>query len=130
TPEPGATETPPSATPADEGGDTPTPEASETPTDSIEETATPEPTCTPAPAPAALATGGAGTGMPAAAVEALNQIRTNSGRTALSPNSTLAEAATQYARSMAEQSFFSHDGQDGSSPEGRIVAAGYGGRFM
>jgi uncharacterized protein YkwD len=67
--------------------------------------------------------------MPAAAVAALNQVRTNSGRTALTPNPTLTEAANRYAQTLAEQHYFGHDGRDGSSPQGRIIAAGYAGSF-
>jgi uncharacterized protein YkwD len=67
--------------------------------------------------------------MQAGAIAAVNQVRTNSGRNALTVSGTLTEAANRYAQSMAEQGFFGHDGKDGSSPQSRIVAAGYGGSF-
>jgi uncharacterized protein YkwD len=44
-------------------------------------------------------------------------------------NSTLASASTDFARYMATANFFSHNGLNGSTPEGRVDAAGYTGNW-
>jgi uncharacterized protein YkwD len=59
----------------------------------------------------------------------LNQQRASAGAPPLRVNGTLASAANNYARLMADRNFFSHDGIDGSSPSSRVSASGYAGRF-
>jgi uncharacterized protein YkwD len=59
----------------------------------------------------------------------LNLVRKNNGRSELRLNALLTAAANKYARFMAERNFFAHDGVDGSTPQGRVVAAGYSGDF-
>lgn len=44
---------------------------------------------------------------------------------ALSWNTTLLQAATVHAIDMANNNYFSHTGQDGRSPDQRVLAAGY-----
>ena len=76
--------------------------------------------------------------LPAQALQILNAYRTSNDRAALTPNANLAAAASSYARLMADTSWFvdyvryvrdPHDGPDGSSPQSRIAASGYTGRF-
>ena len=76
--------------------------------------------------------------LPAQALQILNAYRTSNDRAALTPNANLTAAASSYARLMADNSWFvytrdhgldPHDGPDGSSPQSRIAAAGYTGRF-
>jgi uncharacterized protein YkwD len=62
-------------------------------------------------------------------VSLINATRTQAGLPALKVNATLTASATAYARLMADRNFFSHDGIDGSSPQSRIKASGYAGRF-
>jgi uncharacterized protein YkwD len=59
----------------------------------------------------------------------LNGVRTGQGMGALSSNSALSAAATNYAAYMGSANFFGHFGPDGSSPRSRIAAAGYGGGY-
>ncbi len=126
-----------SATPSTAGTATPVP--SGTPTTSATPavtgtpgTATPGPTGTPSVAVAALSAPSGD--LPGDALKILNDTRKAQGLPALRPNSNLAAAAAAYARLMADNSWFvysrdPHDGPDGSSPDQRIAAAGYAGRF-
>ena len=59
----------------------------------------------------------------------VNATRTQAGLPALKVNGTLTSSANAYAKLMADRNFFSHDGIDGSSPQSRIKASGYAGRF-
>ena len=59
----------------------------------------------------------------------LNEGRASLGLSQLRPNATLASVASSYARYMATANFFSHNGIDGSTPEGRIDASGYTGNW-
>ena len=62
-------------------------------------------------------------------VTLVNATRTQAGLPALKVNGTLTSSANAYAKLMADRNFFSHDGIDGSSPQSRIKASGYAGRF-
>lgn len=96
-------------------------------------TATPAQTGTPSVAAVAALAAPSGD-LPGDAVKILNETRKAQGLPALRLNSNLAAAAMAYARLMADNSWFvysrdPHDGPDGSSPDRRIAAAGYPGRF-
>jgi uncharacterized protein YkwD len=104
---------------------TPTPVPTVTPTVAatpVAVTVTPPPATSggPAVSPAVLA---------AEALRAVNQARTSSGRAALRQNQTLTAAAERYARYLAENNFFAHNGLDGSTPQSRVTASGYAGSF-
>lgn len=103
----------------------------------------PAPTSSPAPAPAsagaplsATCTPGVS---PAEALARLNEIRAQPrtcGTTAyaaappLQWNAALAEAAEAHSADMAGKRYFSHTGQDGSTPASRAQAAGYPSSFV
>ena len=59
----------------------------------------------------------------------INATRTQAGLPALKINATLTASANSYAKLMADRNFFAHEGIDGSSPQSRIKASGYAGRF-
>jgi uncharacterized protein YkwD len=67
--------------------------------------------------------------MSAEVIRLINEYRVSNGRNPLAANASLNAAAGGYARLLGEWNFFGHDGLDGSSPQSRIAAAGYGGRF-
>jgi uncharacterized protein YkwD len=67
--------------------------------------------------------------MAAEVIKLLNAVRAGRGLNALRPNPTLSASAAAYAKLMAERNFFGHYGPDGSSPQSRIAAAGYTGRY-
>ncbi len=73
--------------------------------------------------------------MAADVIQILNSYRTSQGLPALRANATLSADAAAYARLMADYSWFlnyrsdPHTGPDGSSPESRAAASGYGGRW-
>ena len=81
----------------------------------------------PPPTPAAAVTAPADPGAEALAI--LNDYRTRQGLSPLRYEGSLAAAAANYARLMADNGWFGHDGPDGSTPQSRIAAAGYSGRF-
>jgi len=90
--------------------------------------AAPPPTATPGPpavAPTALPIGD----LTGQALSILNDYRKRSGISALQVNARLSAAANSYAKLMADSHWFGHQGPDGSSPQGRIAAAGYKGQF-
>jgi uncharacterized protein YkwD len=107
TPEPEDTPTPEPPT------ETPTPED---PTETPEPSATPEPTVDPATYPHVF-------------LDLLNQHRVDNLIPALQFNETLAASATAYAEFMASNGFFGHYPPNGSTPAGRIEAAGFGGQY-
>ena len=78
---------------------------------------------------AAAAAGTTGGDMGSQEVSLVNQTRTQAGLPALKVNGTLSASANAYAKLMADRNFFGHDGIDGSSPQSRIKASGYTGRF-
>lgn len=55
----------------------------------------------------------------------LNTIRADKGLKPLRICTSLTRAAQNYARNMATQNFYSHNGKDGSTPSQRIERAGY-----
>ena len=55
----------------------------------------------------------------------LNTIRADKGLQPLKLCSSLNKAAQNYARDMATQNFYAHEGKDGSTPAQRIQNAGY-----
>ncbi len=63
------------------------------------------------------------------ALAILNDYRRRSGLPPLAANPRLGAAANAHSRLMAEANWFGHQGPDGSSPQGRIIAAGYRGQF-
>jgi len=99
TPEAIATEEPPA--------DTPTPE---------EPTATPEPTVD-------------SSAYPGEMLALLNQVRVERGLSALQFDATLSRSAMAYAQYMATTNFFGHYPPNGSTPSGRIAAAGFTGQY-
>jgi uncharacterized protein YkwD len=99
TPEAAATDVAPS--------DTPTPE---------EPTATPEATVDSSAYPGEL-------------LVLLNQAREARGLAALQLDSTLSQSAMGYAQYMATNNFFGHYAPNGSTPSGRIAAAGFTGQY-
>lgn len=103
-----------SSTPA--AGSTVTADATATPAAE----GTPRPTATPPPQNADLA---------AELVKQINDFRAGRGLPALRVNPQLTAAAAAYARYMADANFFSHTGPDGSTPQSRLAAAAYAGRF-
>ncbi len=116
-------------TPAPAPEDTPTPTntatasavpAAESPTPAPP-SATPSATATVPPAPAP--------DFPETLIALLNQIRTDRGLSTLRIVPALAQAAQGYAIYMAENNYsnqyFSHIGLDGSTPNSRMIAAGY-----
>ena len=103
-----------------------TPDATTTPEPAVTVTPTPDPDTTPGANGAATRSAAE---LTEEATAAVNQVRVRSGRGELQENATLAAAAETYARYMAEGNFFAHDGLDGSTPQGRLVTAGYTGRF-
>ena len=78
---------------------------------------------------AAAAAGSASGDMSSQEVSLINATRTQAGLPALRVNATLSASANAYARLMGERNFFSHNGLDGSTPQSRIKASGYAGRF-
>ncbi|HEY7270593.1 MAG TPA: CAP domain-containing protein, partial [Dehalococcoidia bacterium] len=127
---PEATSTPrPGQTPVTPGAGTATPATTMTPPTTltlVARTATPGTTATVTSVQAATVSGG---DMGAQTVAALNAYRAQQGLPALRTSGTLTLAASNYAKLMADRNYFGHDGPDGSSPSGRMAAAGYGGRF-
>ncbi len=119
-----ATATPSSARTLAFGADG-TPVGTTTVTVTPDATATPQP---PAAATAVASTGGTSAGGDVnELLRLLNEARAGIGLSPLRPNSTLAGVAGSYARTMAISNFFSHNGLDGSTPEGRVDASGYSG---
>jgi uncharacterized protein YkwD len=55
----------------------------------------------------------------------VNAERTSRSLPALTEEPRLDTAAITYARTMRDKDFFAHEGLDGSTPHGRIIAAGY-----
>ncbi len=107
-----------------------TPNATGTVTGTVTATSTPDP-LQPSPTVVATPTGD----FPTQAFKILNDARVGKGLQPLTLNASLAKAAAGYACLMGDKSWFvnyatsPHDGPDGSSPESRIAAAGYTGRF-
>jgi len=60
---------------------------------------------------------------------ALNSLRASRGLPALTASGALNADAAGYARYMGTADFFGHYGPDGSSPQSRMRAAGYGGSY-
>jgi len=58
-------------------------------------------------------------------LSSLNTMRADKGLKPLKLCSTLNKAAQDYAREMATQNFYAHEGKDGSTPGERIQSAGY-----
>lgn len=97
---------------------TPSPAASASPTATVSPTAgTPVPYGTPSAAQSAEA------------VRLVNELRVAQGQKALTVNGTLTTSANAFAKLMAESNQFGHLGPDGSTPQGRVTASGYKGRF-
>jgi uncharacterized protein YkwD len=80
--------------------------------------------------PAAILAATASDALAEETVRLINEARTAGGRRTLTVDASLTAAANAYARLMAERDWFGHNGPDGSTPEGRIAAAGYAGRFQ
>ena len=59
----------------------------------------------------------------------VNQSRTDNGIPALQMDAALTAAAMAYAKFMATSGFFGHYPPDGSTPAGRIAAAGFTGQY-
>lgn len=97
---------------------TPVPSAlpSPVPTPTATPTSVPSPTPTSGSAPASLL---------AAILEQTNAERSTAGLGQLNQNSLLEQAAQAHAQDMAQNSYFSHTGQNGSTPGTRITATGY-----
>ena len=55
----------------------------------------------------------------------LNEVRSDAGAPAVTPEPRLAAAAERHAEDMAARGFISHDGSDGSTPQDRVTDAGY-----
>jgi uncharacterized protein YkwD len=118
--EPTEVETTPEAVEDEPTSEPPTEEpATEEPT----EVPTEEPTATPEPSsdPAAYA---------AEFLTLLNQYRTENGLPALQFDATLTASAMGYAEYMGTNDFFGHYPPDGSTPSGRIAAAGFEGQYQ
>jgi uncharacterized protein YkwD len=93
-------------------------------------TATPEGTPGPSPTTASRPVGD----LAAEAVKVLNDYRVSVGKAPFQVNPNLSAAAAAYAKLIADRSWFncgcdSHDGPDGSSPQSRLAAAAYTGRW-
>jgi uncharacterized protein YkwD len=118
--------TPAGDAPTPEGSPDPnaTPDAAGTPTVTETPSPTPEPTATPQP----VVTNVNGSFI-AEFVILLNAQRTGRGMTALAFNDTLSGGATEYAGYMGTGGFFGHYAPDGSSPDSRVIATGYGGAY-
>ena len=58
-------------------------------------------------------------------LSSLNTMRADKGLKPLKLCSTLNKSAQDYAREMATQNFYAHEGKDGSTPGERIQIAGY-----
>jgi uncharacterized protein YkwD len=86
---------------------------------------------TPTPGPVALAAQGSAVdaGQGDELLRLLNAERAKLGLSQLSANPQLAAAASGFAQYMATANFFAHNGPDGSRPESRVGAAGYGGSW-
>ncbi len=56
--------------------------------------------------------------------QSINQVRQNENLQPLKHNEKLAQVARNYSRQMAENNFFSHTGDDGSTLQDRVRAAG------
>jgi uncharacterized protein YkwD len=96
-----------------------TPEATGTPgTPTVTSTASPQPT-------AGVPTSDFG----AQVVNLVNEYRVANGRSRLTPDAYITTASNNYAKLMGTSNTFGHTGPDGSSSEGRMSAAGYGGDF-
>ncbi len=67
---------------------------------------------------------------PGEIVSLINKARTNAGLSALTVNAQLGSAAQGHSIDMACFSLLSHSGSDGSTPQQRASAAGYGGSFV
>ena len=116
---PPATALPGAATAGVTGTTSATPSVTGTPASTTSATAvlTPTPESTPTPAPPSAS--------PTEALQLLNALRSQSGLSALTANASLETAASNYARYLAQNNFFGHDGLDGSNPQSRAKAAGY-----
>jgi uncharacterized protein YkwD len=121
-------------TPPATGTGTATPGTSVTPvttgTPAATATATPRGTPGPSPTTASQPVGD----LAAEAVKVLNDYRVSVGKAPFKVNPNLSAAAASYAKLMADRSWFNcgcdpHDGPDGSSPQSRVAAAGYTGRW-
>jgi uncharacterized protein YkwD len=66
---------------------------------------------------------------PSEIVNLINNARTSAGLPALTVDSRLASAAQSHSIDMACYGLLSHSGSDGSTPQQRIAAAGYGATF-
>ena len=58
-------------------------------------------------------------------LSSLNTLRADKGLRPLKLCNSLTKAAQNYAKDMATQNFYSHEGKDGSTPADRIRSAGY-----
>ena len=58
-------------------------------------------------------------------LSSLNTMRADKGLKPVKLCSTLNKSAQDYAREMATQNFYAHEGKDGSTPGERIQSAGY-----
>ena len=67
---------------------------------------------------------------PGEIISLINKARTGAGLPALTVNAQLASAAQGHSIDMACFSLLSHSGSDGSTPQQRASAAGYGGSFV
>jgi uncharacterized protein YkwD len=127
-----ATETPePTSVPETPVTTTATREAVPTPTPAA---LAPQPTALPASAATPLPAGSHSSEMSAQAVSVLNDYRDSLGLRPLTVDPQLTLAADRYAKLMADTNWWScrcdvHTGPDGSSPGGRLAAAGFTGRF-
>ena len=104
---------------------TPTPTATATPTPT--ETTTPASSTTPAATSTATLVPGGVTA--SEALRILNETRVSSGRPPLTDSAVLSAMAEDYARYMATQDFFGHEGLDGSTAQSRFNASDYEGQF-
>jgi len=111
---------------------TPRPTQTPAPTEAPDGEAAPAETPTPAPESTVAAEPTPVPIDPAEVIALLNAYRTSRGLSALRVNPALTAAAQAYARLTAESNYWGsnpHIGPDGSTPQSRLVAAGYGGRY-
>jgi uncharacterized protein YkwD len=87
----------------------------------------PKPTNTPIPAGGNTSSGcdGGNTSIESSVLSKINYERANAGIPPLSSSSALTSAARTHSQNMANGNFFSHTGQDGTSPFDRMRSAGF-----
>jgi len=121
---------PPTATSPSLPAAVPTPEPPPSPTEAPSlsvEPAAPATEPVEAPGPTPTVTAGENAAFVSRVVDLINAARRQEGLEPLSPAASLTDAAQRQARAMAQADRLSHTAPDGSTVEGRVQAAGYGG---